>query len=81
MIPSAVLQQYVKVLFGKHGLELCDIGRQWGGSGLCCFIAPGFFCEMLGGHSYGLEVSLSKLREEVCKKQLVSKFPIRVVCL
>ena len=36
---------------------------------------------MLGGRSCGSEVGLSELWKEVCKKQLVSKFPIRVVCL
>jgi len=79
MIPSAVLWQYVKVLFGEHGLELCDVGRQWGSSSLCLLTAPGSFCEMLGGRSCGLEVSLSELQEEVYKKQSVSEFPIRVV--
>jgi len=34
MVPLAVLRQYVKVLLGKHGLELCDVGRQWS-SGSC----------------------------------------------
>jgi len=28
MIPLAVLQQYVKVFFGEHGLELHDDGDQ-----------------------------------------------------
>jgi len=36
---------------------------------------------MLGDHSCGLEVGLSELWEETCKKQLVSEFPIRVVHL
>ena len=73
MIPSVVLWQYVKVLFGKHGLELHDVSGQRGGSG------PGSFYKTLGGHSCGLEVGLSELWEEAYKKQLVSEFPIRIV--
>ena len=79
MIPSAVLWQYVKVLFGKYGLELHDVSGQQGGSGLCLFTVPGSFYKMLGGHSYGLEVGLSELWKEAYKKQLVSEFPIRIV--
>jgi len=79
MVLFAVLWQYVKVLLGKHGLERCDVGGQWGGSSLCLFTVPGSFHEMLGGRSCGSEVGLSELWEEACKKQLVSKLPIRVV--
>ena len=79
MIPLAVLRQYVKVLLGKHGLELCDIGGQRSGSGICLFTAPGSFHEMLGGRSYGSKVSLSELQENAYKKQSVSGLPIRVV--
>jgi len=81
MISLAVLWQYVKVLLGEHGLELCDIGRQQSSSGLCLFTVPGSFYEMLESHSYGSEVSLSELWENVCKEQSVSKLPIRVVRL
>ena len=79
MILSAVLQQYVKVLFGEHRLELCNISRQQGSSSLCLFTVPSSFYEILGGHSCGSEVGLSELWKEACKKQLVSEFPIRVV--
>ena len=77
MILLVVLGQYVKVLLGKHRLELCDVGRQWSGSGMCLFTAPGFFCKILGGCSHGLEVSLSKLWENAYKEQSVSGLPIR----
>ena len=81
MILSAVLQQYVKVLFGEHRLELCNISGQQGSSSLCLFTVPSSFYEILGGHSCGSEVSLSELQENMYKEQLVSKLPIRVVCL
>jgi len=79
MVPLAVLRQYVKVLLGKHGLELCDVGGQRSGSGMYLFTMPGSFCETLGGHSCGLEVGLSELQENACKEQLVSRLPIRAV--
>jgi len=81
MIPFAVLWQYVKVLFGKYGLKLCNIGRQQSGKGLCLLAASSSFYKTLGGRSCGLEVGLSKLWEDMCKKQLVSKLPIRAVHL
>ena len=76
MIPLAVLRQYVKVFFGEHGLELCDVGRQRSGSSLCLFATPGSLREMLGGHSHRSEVGLSELRKEARKEELVSKLPI-----
>ena len=81
MIPLVVLWQYVKVLLSEHGLKLCNIGGQQSGGGLCLFTTPGSFCEMLGGCSCGSEVGLSELQENMYKEQLVSKLPIRVVCL
>jgi len=81
MIPLAILWQYVKVFFGKHGLELRNIGGQQSGSGLYLFAAPGSLCEMLGGCSHSLEVSLSELQEEAHKEESVSRLPIRAVCL
>ena len=41
MIPSVVLRQYVKVFFGEHGLELCNVGKQQGGSSKCLLTVPG----------------------------------------
>ena len=79
MIPSAVLQQYVKVLFGEYGLELHNVGEQRSNSGLCLLTAPSSFYETLGGRSCGSEVGLSELWEGAYKKQSVSEFPIRVV--
>jgi len=81
MIPFAVLRQYVKVLFGEHGLELHDIGRQWSGGGLCLFATSGSLHEALGDCSHSSEVSWSKLREEACKEELVSGLPIRDIRL
>jgi len=76
MIPLAVLWQYVKVFFGEHGLELCDVGGQQSGSGLCLFAASGSLCETLGGHSHSSEVGLGELWEEVCKEESVPRLPI-----
>ena len=81
MILFAVLWQYVKVLLGKHRLELRDIGRQWSGSDLCLFTASGSFHKTLRDRSYGSEVDLGKLWEDAYKEQSVSKLPIRVVHL
>ena len=64
MISLAVLQQYVKVFFGEHGLELHDVGRQRSGGGLCLFATSGSLCEALGGRSHSSEVGRSELREE-----------------
>jgi len=79
MVPLVVLRQYVKVLLGEHGLELHNVGRQWSGSGMRLFTVPGFFCEMLGGHSHGSEVGLNKLQENMCKEQSVSRLSIGAV--
>jgi len=68
MILFAVLRQYVKVLFSKHGSELCDVGGQQNSSGECLLTVSGSFCEVLGGHSGGSEVGLGKLWEEACKE-------------
>ena len=76
MIPLAVLQQYVEVFFGEHGLELRDVGRQRSGSGLCLFAMPGSLRETLGGRSHRWEVGLSELRKEARKEELVSRLPI-----
>jgi len=77
MIPLAVLRQYVKVFFGEHGLELCGIGGQRSGGGLCLFAMPGSLHETLGGRSHGSEVGLSELQEEVRKEESISRLPIR----
>ena len=58
MILFAVFQQYIKVLFSKHGLELCDVGGQWSGSGLCFRTASGSFHEALRCCGHGSEVDL-----------------------
>jgi len=76
MIPLVVLRQYVKVFFGEHGLELRDVGRQRSGSGSCLFATPGSLRETLRGRSHRLEVSLSELRKEAHKEELVSRLPI-----
>jgi len=76
MILLAVLQQYVKVLFGKYRLELRNVGGQWSGGGLCLFATSGSLREMLGGHSHGSEVGLSELWEEVRKEKSVSRLLI-----
>jgi len=81
VIPFVVLWQYIKVLLSKHGLELRDIGGQRSGSSLCLLTVSSSFHEMLGGHSSGLEVGLSKLWKDACKEQSVSKLPIRAVHL
>ena len=81
MIPFAMLWQYVKVLLGEYGLELCDVGRQWDGSGKCLLTASGSLRETLGGRSCGSEVNLSKFREDACKKQSVSEPPVRATRL
>jgi len=62
MIPLAVLRQYVKVFFGEHGLELCDIGGQWSGDGLRLFATSGSLHKTLGGRSHSSEVGLGELR-------------------
>ena len=80
MIPLAVLGQYIKVLLSKHGLEFCDVGGQQSGRSMHLFIAPGSFHKTLGGHSHGLEVSLSELQKNIYKEQSVSGLPIRAVC-
>ena len=79
MVPLVVLRQYVKVLLGEHGLKLCNVGRQWSGSGMRLFTVPSSFCEMLGGHSHGSEVGLSKLQENMCKEQSVFRLSIGAV--
>jgi len=71
--------QYVKVFFGEHGLELCDVGGQQSGGGLCLFAMSGSLREMLGSHSHSSEVSLSELREEAHKEESVSRLPIGAV--
>jgi len=76
MIPLAVLQQYVKVFFGEHGLELRDVGGQRSSGGLCLFATSGSLRKMLGGHSHSSEVSLDELREEAHKEELVPRLPI-----
>jgi len=81
MIPLVVLRQYVKVFFGKHGLELHNIGRQQSGGGLCLFVMSGSLCEMLGGRSHSLEVGLGELWEEVHKEESVPRLPIRGIRL
>jgi len=81
MILFAMLWQYVKVLLGEYGLELRDVGGQRSGSGKCLLTASGSLCEMLGGRSYGSEVDLSKFWEDACKKQSVSKPPVRATHL
>jgi len=81
MIPFAMLWQYVKVLLGEYGLELRDVGRQRSGSGKCLLTVSGSLHETLGGCSCGLEVDLSKFREDVCKEQSISKPPVRATHL
>jgi len=81
VIPFAVLQQYVKVLLGEHGLELHDVGGQQNGSGKYLLTVSGSFYEILGGHSHGSEVDLGKLQEDTCKEQSVSELPIRAIHL
>ena len=81
VIPFVVLGQYVKVLFSKHGSELCDVGGQQSGSGKCLLTVSSSFHKMLGGHSGGLEVSLGKLWKEAYKEQLVFKLLIGAICL
>ena len=76
-----MLWQYVKVHFGEYRLELRDIGGQQGGSGKCLLTASGSLCKTLGGRSCGSEVDLSKFREDACKKQSVSKPPVKATCL
>jgi len=76
-----MLWQYVKVLLGEYGLELCDVGRQWSGSGKCLLTAFSSLRETLGGHSYGLEVDLSKFWGDACKEQSVSEPPVRATHL
>ena len=81
MIPLAVLWQYVKVFFGKHGLELHDISGQRSVSGLSLFAMSGSFHEMLGDRSHSSEVSWSELWEEAHKEELVSGLSVGAVCL
>jgi len=81
VIPFAVLWQYVKVLLGEHRLELRDVGRQWSSSSKYLLTASGSLCKTLGGRSYGLEVNLSKLWKDACKKQSVSEPLVRVASL
>jgi len=81
MIPLAVLRQYVKVFFGEHRLELCNVGGQRSGGGLCLFATSGSLRETLGGRSYSSEVGQSELREEACKEESVSRLPIRGIRL
>jgi len=76
MILLAVLWQYVKVFFGKHRLELRDVGEQQSGGSLCLFATSGSLRETLGGHSHSSEVGLSELQEEVHKEESVSRLPI-----
>jgi len=76
-----MLWQYVKVLLGEDGLELRDVGGQQSGSSKCLLTASGSLCETLGDRSCGLEVDLSKFREDVYKEQLVSEPPVRATCL
>jgi len=64
MIPLAVLWQYVKIFFGKHRLELCDVGRQRIGDSLCFFTTSGSLHEMLGGRSHSSEIGLGELWEK-----------------
>jgi len=76
MISLAVLQQYVKVFFGEHGLELRDVGGQRSGSGSRLFATPGSLRETLRGRSHRSEVGLSELRKEARKEEPVSRLPI-----
>ena len=78
MIPLAVLWQYIEVFLSEHGLKLHNIGRLQSGSGLCLLVTSGFFHEILGSGSHSSKVDLSKLQEEACNEQLVSKLPIWV---
>ena len=64
-----MLWQYVKVLLGKYGLELRDVGRQQSGSSKCLLTTSGSLCKMLGGHSCGSEVDLSKFWEVIAVAQ------------
>ena len=81
MIPLAVLRQYVKVFFGEHRLELCNVGGQRSGGGLCLFATSGSLSEMLGGCSHSSEVGLGELQEEARKKESVPRLPIRGIRL
>ena len=81
MIPLAVLWQYVKVFFGKYGLELCDVGGQQSGGGLRFFATSCSLREMLGGRSHSLEVGLDELWEEAHKEESVPRLPIRGIWL
>jgi len=81
MIPLVVLQQYVKVFFGEHGLELHNVSGQWSDSDLCLFAMSGSLCEMLGGCSHSSEVGLSELLEEAYKEESVSRLPIEGIQL
>jgi len=76
-----MLWQYVKVLFGEYRLELRDVGGQWDGSGKCLLAASGSLCKTLGGRSCGLEVDLSKFREDAREEQSVSEPPVRATRL
>ena len=76
-----MLWQYVKVLFGEYRLELRDVGGQRGGSGKCLLAASGSLCKTLGGRGCGLEVNLSKFREDAREEQLVSEAPVRATRL
>jgi len=78
---TAVLQQYVKVFFGEHGLELRDIGGQWSSSGLYLFAMPGSLHKTLGGRSHSSKVSRSELQEEAHKEESISRLPVRAVRL
>jgi len=76
-----MLWQYVKVLLGKYGLELHDVGRQQSGSSKCLLTVSGSLRKTLGGHSCGSEVDLSKFWEDACKEQSVSEPPVRATHL
>ena len=77
MISLVVLRQYVKVFFGKHRLELHDVGGQQSGGGLCLFATSGSLPEVLRGRSHSSEVGWSELWEEARKEESVSGLPIR----
>ena len=81
VILFAVLWQYIKVLLGKHGSELHNIGGQRSGSGLCFRAVSGSFRKALGCRGRGSEVNLVRLWEEACEEQSVSELPTRVVRL
>lgn len=74
MIPVVVLQENVKIVFGKYKLKAFGIREQRGRRGLYFHTLLSFFSQVLEGGSRDLYGFFGELREQYSYKQSVSEF-------